>query len=289
MDYRSWIRIFNVAAVFIAIPSSFAAAQLDKAALKSALAFHASFDGSADANLFSKDGQVYTAESLARKEMKPGMTRPHVTIAKGEGKYGDCLRFTDKSKEVLCYAGSEMPYSESAWSCTVSFWMRLSPDQDLKPGYCDPIQITQFAWNNGALFVDFDKDLPRDFRLGVFSDLKFWNPENVPWEKWPAAKRPMVTVKQPPFDRDHWTHVLFTLENVNSTNQSDQPSKATFYLNGVVQGAITQPMQIRWDKERTAIMLGIEYIGDFDDLLIFKRALTPSEAKGLSQLPHSLK
>lgn len=30
--------------------------------------------------------------------------------------------------------------------------------------------ITQYAGNNGALFVDFDKDVPRDLRVGVFRD-----------------------------------------------------------------------------------------------------------------------
>ncbi len=95
-----------------------------------------------------------------------------------------------------------MHYRSEDWSGTISFWMRLDPDKDLQPGYCDPLQVTQFAWNNGSFFVDFDKDLPRDFRLGVFSDLKFWNPENIDWEKLPVEKRPMVTVKKPPFSRE---------------------------------------------------------------------------------------
>ena len=285
------VRVLSVAVLVSTIVLQSAGqgiAQDGVAALKSELLFHASFDGTADAQVFKTDGRAYTAESLARKELKPGMTRPNVTIAAGKGKYGDCLRFTGKSKEVLCYSGSEMPYSDSSWSCTVSFWMRLNPDQDLLPGYCDPIQITQFAWNNGALFVDFDKDLPRDFRLGVFSDLKFWNPENIPWEKLPVEKRPMVTVKKPPFDRDRWTHVLFTLDNVNSAGAADKPSKAAFYLNGQFQGELKQPMQIRWDREKTAIMLGIEYIGDLDDLTIFKRALTAAEVKLLSELKQPL-
>ena len=32
-------------------------------------------------------------------------------------------------------------YNARSWSATVSVWLRLNPDQDLEPGYCDPIQI----------------------------------------------------------------------------------------------------------------------------------------------------
>jgi Concanavalin A-like lectin/glucanases superfamily len=164
-------------------------------------------------------------------------------------------------------------------------WMRLNPDKDLLPGYCDPIQITQLAWNDAAFFVDFDKDLPRDFRLGVFSDLKYWNPNNVAWEAWPVDKRPMVTVKRPPFSREDWTHVLFTFANVNG---GDQPAVATLYLNGKLQGKLQQPMKFNWDLAKTAIMLGIEYIGDIDELMIFRKDLNEAEVKYLYDLPKPL-
>lgn len=251
--------------------------------LRTALIFHASFDGTADAQLSRGDGKILTAESLARKQVTPGLTRPAVSISKDQGKYGDCLRFTDKTKEVLFFAGTEMPLATGAWSTTISFWMRLDPDKDLKPGYCDPLQVTQKAWNDAAIFVDFDKDLPRDFRLGVFSDLKAWNPENIPWEKWPVEKRPMVTVKKPPFTATNWTHVALTLDHINT----DQ-SVSTLYLNGQPQGSLKQAVKFSWEPSQTAIMLGIEYIGDLDDLMIFKRALNAKEVQTLSKLTSSL-
>ena len=195
-----------------------------RAAVNKSLRFHASFDGTGDAIVAQGDGRIYTVESMARKEWTPGITRKDVSIAKGQGKLGDCLRFEKKSQQVICYRGEAMPYQSENWSGTVSFWMRLDPDKDLEPGYCDPLQITEKAWNNGALFVDFDKDLPRDFRLGVFSDLRFWNPENVPWEKWPVDKRPMVTVKKPGFSRESWKHVAFTFHSVNALE--NQPATA---------------------------------------------------------------
>jgi len=250
---------------------------VDPEKILAALHLHAPFDGSADAKRFAKDGRILTADSLDRNTFTPGITRPGAHIAPGEGKHGDCLRFTDKSTQVLCFAGSEMPYADSNWSGTVSLWMRLNPDADLLPGYCDPIQITSKTWNDAAFFIDFDKDLPRDFRLGVFSDLSHWNPEKIDWDAWPIDKRPMVTVKNPPFTRDRWTHVAFTFENINPVE--GEVSRSTLYLDGQAVGTLRQPMRFTWDVQRVSIMLGIEYIGDMDDLMIFNRALTAAEIK----------
>lgn len=244
-------------------------------ALSAALHFHAPFDGDANASVFATNGAIMTADSLERKMLVPGIQRSDVSVARGEGKYQDCLRFTGKAKEVICFAGTEMHYAEKDWSGSVSMWLRLDPDKDLLPGYCDPLQITQHAWNNGSFFVDFDKDLPRDFRLGVFSDLTHWNPENIPWEQWPMDKRPMVTVKKPPFSKSEWTHVVFTFDDINASGGS--PSTASLYVNAKLQGTLRQPLVYKWDLSKVAIMLGIDYIGDLDDLMIFRRALTQQE------------
>lgn len=263
-----------------------AGAQEGTAALKAALHFHAPFDESADAVKSAADRRVFSAESVARKQVQPGIQDANVAIVAGEGKYGGALRFSAKSKQVFFYSGEAMHYREKDWDGTVSFWMRLNPDKDLQPGYCDPIQITQRAWNNASFFVDFDKDVPRDFRLGVFSDFAFWNPTNIDWEKLPVEKRPMVTVKKPPFSRESWTHVAFTFEKVNGGD--NVPATATLYLNGESRGSVTGPMQFRWELSKSAIMIGIEYVGDLDDLAIFRRALTPSELKQLYQLPRGV-
>jgi len=150
------------------------AQEADRGRVMEALRFHAGFEGNGDAVVAPGDKRIYTVESLARKQWTPGIARADVTIAKGEGVKGDCLRFGKKAPQVICFKGESMPYKAKGWSGTVSFWMRLDPDKDLQPGHCDPIQITQKAWDNGALWVDFDKDLPRDFRLGCFSDFVFF-------------------------------------------------------------------------------------------------------------------
>ena len=78
-----------------------ACAQSERKALLDALHFHASFDGGADAKVATGDGRVFTADSLERKQLEAGITRADVSIAKGAGKYGDCLRFADKAKAVI--------------------------------------------------------------------------------------------------------------------------------------------------------------------------------------------
>lgn len=250
------------------------------ALMKDSLTFHSNFNRNGDAIRSVGDGRIYTNESLQRKEWIPGIQRKDVSIVEEGGVALGYLRFSDKSPQVLSFKGEAMHPMGDNWSGTVSFWMRLDPDNDLKPGYCDPIQITEKAWNDGALFVDFDKDLPRDFRLGVFSDLKFWNPENTPWEKWPIERRPMVTVKKPSFTRQAWTHVAFSISGVNAADKSN--AKATLFLDGKAQGSIDSPMQFTWDNNKTAIMIGIEYIGDFDELMIFNRALNEADVQTIT-------
>lgn len=274
------VGLFGILGVPQTQSSSFAQ-EVDRKSLREALAFHASFDGSADAVVQRGDGRVYTTESLARKEWTPGIQRPDVSIVKDSGVRGDCIRFADKSPKVICYKGEVLPRYEQKISGTVGFWMRLDPDKDLKPGYCDPIQITEKAWNDAAMFVDFDKDLPRDFRLGMFSDLKYWNPENVPWEKWPVEKRPMVTVKNPGFTREAWKHVAFSFEGINAPDPKS--TQSSLYLDGKLQGVLQGPMRFTWDPAKTAIMIGIEYIGDMDELMIFNRPLTAEELQTVIQ------
>ena len=248
--------------------------------------FLASFDGTTTAQVARGDGRLRMATDMERKTLLDDWTGRHLAIAAGEGRYGDALRFTAKVKELPFYQGSESGYSAQNWSGTVSMWLKLDPNKDLEPGFCDPLQITERAWNDGAFFVDFDKELPRDFRLGVFADLSFWNPANTAWEALPVAERPMVVVKQPPFASDQWTHVCFTWSNINSN--TDAASQADFYLNGKHQGTHRRPLKFTWDKERAAVMLGINYIGLMDELSIFSTPLAASQVQQLFQLEGGL-
>jgi Concanavalin A-like lectin/glucanases superfamily len=253
--------------------------------LRDSMLFFAGFDASFDA-VNGADTAIQTAESTARKTVRPGNHSAVVTLAKGQGRFGDALRFSAVSKNVLFFDGSNVGYRRKNWSGSVSFWLKLDPDNGLAPGYCDPIQITDKTWNNSALWVDFDKELPRAFRLGVFPAFKTWNPSDTPWENFPVEHRPMVSVAKPPFAADRWTHVAITFHNINAADNG----KATvvLYLDAVPQGTMTRPLKFDCVQENMAVMLGLSYIGDFDELAIFDRALTQQQIKILHQLPNGV-
>ena len=150
-------------------------------------------------------------------------------LVKEGGLSGGALEFTNaKAPWVYYKAAKNVAYKENDWSGTVSCWLKLDPERDLAPGYCDPIQITTRAWNDGAFFVDFAKDGdPRDFRLGAFADLLVWNPEK---KEVPEEQRPLASVKAPPFSSDRWTHVAFTWDGFN---KGDKQGVAKFSSMGI--------------------------------------------------------
>ena len=72
--------------------------------------------------------------------------------------------------------------NDKNWSTTVSAWLRLNPDKDLEPGYCDPIQIIGDTSKKGFIFLEFSKDeTPRYFRYAIRPLFDIWNPTNVAW------------------------------------------------------------------------------------------------------------
>ena len=250
--------------------------------VRAALTFHAGFDDSFDAGFSKGDRRLYTAGSSARADAKPGNHRSDLEFIE-DGRFGRAIRFGSKAKEVVFFeADRNVSYRKEAWSGTVSLWLRLNPEVDLQPGYADPIQITDKKWNDAAFFLDFTKDeKPRHFRLGAFSDYAFWNPRDIKWEKFPVDQRPMVVVERPPFSRDHWTHISYTFSDFNSAGEK---GRARLYLNGELQGMITKSQRMTWDAPKAGIMLGLSYIGDFDDLAVFDRALTDDEIRTLYRL-----
>ena len=256
-----------------------------QAALSKALTFHASFDRGPDADYGLGDRKIYTASTYkAQGDAKPGIGNPEVSIVPGKGRFGDALQFRTKNTMAVYYhAEKNVAFRERDWSGTISFWLSLNPDEDLAPGYSDPIQITDKEYNNAAIWVDFTRDdKPRHFRLGVFGDLKIWNPKNLAPEQNPEFNARTIVVNQPPFTRGEWTQVVITYDGLNT----EAGGMAKLYLNGRLQGTaqgIREPFT--WNVARAAIRLGVNYVGLYDDLSLFDRALTDSEVEFLHSLP----
>ena len=173
-----------------------------------------------------------------------------------------------------------MNYNDKNWSTTVSVWLRLDPDKDLEPGYCDPMQIVGDDGKKGFIFLEWSKDeKPRYFRYAIRPLFHIWNPTNVDWSQIPFDKRPMVQVERAPFSREAWTHVVFTIENANGKSKAQ---RGRLYLNGERQGAVENwELTFGWKPERVMLVLGAAYVGRMDDLAVFGRALDDSAVKAL--------
>jgi hypothetical protein len=267
--------------LFMAV-SSVLGAQTIPASLAKSVTLHAGFDGGTDASVARGDKRIYSAPSYKEQDKAaPGFGTVPVEIARKQGLRGDALRFTAKNTQALFYKGQDnVNFRPANWNGAVSFWLRLDPDRDLAPGFCDPIQITDKAYNDSAIWVDFTKDeKPRYFRLGIFGDLKTWNPKNIEPDKNPDFMGRLVVVKKPPFTRERWTHVVVTWSELSGKNPA-----ASLYLDGAPAGMarnIKEPF--RWDLSRAAVRLGVNYIGLFDELAVFDRSLSHAEVQELHQ------
>ena len=250
-------------------------------ALKESLTLYASFDAGLDADFANGDGTLYSAPSSRERNAgqgNPGLPEEgHVEALPGQGRFGGALRWTKKAKPVVFYRGPEnMGYKTNDWAASVSLWMRINPDEQLEPGYCDPFQFVGEEWSGGSFFIEFTKENPRHFRFVQMAITEIWNPTGAKYEEIPLGQRPLVQVENPPFSSDSWTHVVFTFEHAN-TGKRDGIGK--LYLNGEYKGAIVGfNSMLDWTPVKTAINLGLNYIGDLDDIAVFDRALTAEEA-----------
>ena len=250
--------------------------------LKQALTFHVSFDDGPDAAFAKGDRRIYTAPNYKEQASAlPGIGNPDVEIVDG-GVVGRALQFSKKNVHAIFYRGAENAgFQEGNWTGSVSFWLNLNPDEDLEPGFCDPIQITDSAYNDGAVWTDFTKDdTPRHFRLGVFGDLKSWNPDDIPPNDNPDFLNRLVVVTKPPFERGKWAHVVATYSGLGTDS-----GVAKLYLDADLQGTSEGISDaFTWDMEKAAFRIGVNYVGLFDEAALFNRALSQEEVKALHEL-----
>jgi len=258
------------------------------ASLRDALTFHASYENGPDGDFALGDRRLYSAPSFNEiAAATPGLLSLNIETAVDQGKYGHALRFKTKNTEAIFYhAEKNVAFDPKNWSGTISFWLNLDPDQDLAPGYCDPIQVTDSAYNDSAIWVDFTRDdKPRHFRLGVFGDLAAWNPENLESNDNPAFLNRLVVVESPPFQRGKWTQVVITHQGLGSA----AGGWAKLYLDAQLQGTaegITEAFS--WDMATAAVRIGVNYTGLFDELAIFNRPLSDDEVRILHDLPQGV-
>ncbi len=251
-------------------------------AIAEALTFHASFDDGIDADFARGDSRLYSAPTYDEIDQRTaGLAGLEIDIAEEAGRYGHALNFLSKNTKAVFYnAEDNVAFSPDGWSGTISFWLSLDPAIDLEPGYCDPIQVTDTAYNDNAIWVDFTDKNPRSFRLGVFGELDVWNQDNPTPNANPAFMARLVQVGEPTFEKGRWTHIAIVHEGLGGGS-----GEATLYIDGVEQGTtsdIAEPFN--WDFSTAAIRLGVNYVGLFDELSFFDRPLTALEIETLRSL-----
>jgi hypothetical protein len=265
-------------------PRPTAAAQALRDTLRTALSFLASFDRGFDADYARGDRLMYSAPSYRDlDEAMADVANPDVVIAKGQGRYGDALQFRKKNTGAVYFrAAVNSGYRPRNWSGTISFWLNLSPDTGLEPGYADPLQLTDKAYNNAAVWVDFTRDdKPRHFRMGLFGDSAAWNAQNLPTDQNPFFNQRTVVVSQPPFTHGQWTHVAIVFAGINT----DSGGTAKLYLNGKLAGTTEKiKEQFTWEPAAATIRLGVNYVGLWDELSMYDRALSDAAIDALYHL-----
>ncbi|MEL7003280.1 MAG: LamG-like jellyroll fold domain-containing protein [Bacteroidota bacterium] len=255
--------------------------------LKEHLTFYASFDKTGEADFALGDPNIFTSPTRREKEKaQVGLHDPNVVLTGDEGKFGGALEFKEKSRMLTFFKSKHnINYNETAWTGTISFWLKLDPEKDLEPGYCDPIQITDVNYNDASIWVDFTKDNPRQFRLGVLGDLSVWNPKNLPPDQNQDYIDRLIIMKQHPFSGTKWTQVTITYANLGQPD-----GEAKLYIDGELHGTEKNiDVPFTWELEKSNIMLGLNYIGLMDELCVFNKTFDAKEVKSLYNLKKGIR
>lgn len=271
----------NTSVLLTLLLTTFTVAAQSPAPLKQALTFHASFDQGLDAD-FSRGDKACLVRG--KQGTVPAALNEELKLVPDGGRFGGGLHFTKKGTTQPRFKDAGvLNYNATNWNASVSVWLRLDPDKDLAPGYCDPVQIVGDDTKKGFIFLEWSKDeTPREFRYAIRPKVEIWNPNNLDWAKMTDAQRPAVNLRKAPFSREAWTHAVFSFANLN--DKAKKPI-GRLHLNGKLVGTIENwDLTLGWNPDAVALVLGASYVGHLDDLAVFNRALTDAEVTQLHGL-----
>jgi len=271
----------NTSVLLTLVLTSFTVAAQSAAPLKQALTFHASFDQGLDAD-FSRGDKACLVRG--KQGTVPAALNEELKLVPDGGRFGGGLHFTKKGTTQPRFKDAGvLNYNATNWNASVSVWLRLDPDKDLAPGYCDPVQIVGDDTKKGFIFLEWSKDeTPREFRYAIRPKVEIWNPNGLDWAKMTDAQRPAVNLRKAPFSREAWTHAVFSFANLN--DKAKKPI-GRLHLNGKLVGTIENwDLTLGWNPDAVALVLGAAYVGHLDDLAVFNRALTDAEVTQLHGL-----
>lgn len=265
---------------------SFVTAYASEAELAKALTLHASFDKGFEADFVRDDKGDKTCYLQSGAELVPCEESDAFKRTEEAGRFGAGLWFTKKAGIRPIFLGKDiLGYNPESWSASVSLWLRLDPDLDLEPGYCDPIQIVAGDTKKGFIFLEWSKDhQPRHFRYAIRPLIELWDPQGLGWEN--VENRPAVELKDAGFSREKWTHAVFVLDRINESGKAS----GSLYLDGKHWGDIKdRELVFGWEADAVRLVLGAAYVGHLDELSVFDRALTTPEVVALHGLENGVR
>jgi len=250
--------------------------------LEKTLLFHSSFDESTMADIAKGDAVLYdTPSPKALDSVSSSLEYASaVSLAPTKGiNGGGALEYKDNLDAVVFYkAQDNVNFQEGNWKGTISFWLKLNPDKDLKKMYSDPIQITGTDYQDATIWIDFpNTKTGRILRLGVLGDVSYWSSEDKQFRETAFFHR-LKSIENPPFNENKWTHIAIAHDKLGSGEGS-----AVLYIDGeprIEHMHIQDPFT--WDNKDPRIYLGFNYTGLIDELKIFSEPLSQQDIKRLS-------
>jgi hypothetical protein len=246
--------------------------------------FYSSFDesttadfGGGDLRLWTRTGQSAKGNTVA----KLGVDEKRVRIAASRGVQGGALELDVLADDGFVFypAAGKLAPRRGGWGGAASLWIN-GDLADLKTDHCDPVQVMQYRYNNGAVWVDFDK--PRNLRVGLFPTLG----EGKTAPDVSVDQQPIVVAKSPKLQPGVWHHLALVWDNFD-TGRAD--GRASLYLDGrQITSIENQRADMDWDLERVRIFLGAAYVGLIDEVAIFDHALSADEVVQLHAKPDLL-
>ena len=260
------------------------AADVDTERLRKAVTFYASFDEQVRADFGKGTRTPSTRQDHPSDKGKyvvtKGINAKVFKMAPKQGVVGGALECRDvipRRGRIFFPAKGNIAYRKTGWSGTVSFWLNTDADTLLKTAYCDPVQITQKRAHDGAIWVDFPDNKPRDMRMGIFKGLA--EGEKPLKESDPQAA--IVRLKKVSLRQGTWHHVVIAWKNFD-TGKANAESR--FYVDGKLIGEVTgRKIAMNWELEKTGIYFVVSYIGLFDEFALFNRALSAEEIQHVAK------
>jgi hypothetical protein len=278
---------FSLAIAILGLPA--ATGRADEAAVRKAVTFYASFDEAVKGDFGEGDREAGTRYPHPTEKgqflFQKGFDATVLKIAKGKGVSGAAFEATDavpKNGWLYFPVKGNLAYKTGGWSGSVSVWCNTDPDRIIKAKFCDPLQITQKGYDNGALWFDFNDAKPRDLRFGAFTV----RPDGQKAVAESDPKAPLVRAPGIGWKVGEWHHVVLTFRNLD-TGKSD--AVTALYIDGKLRGVVKdQAIAMGWDVEKAGVYLSLGYVGLLDEFALFDRALTAEDVAILHKKPDLL-